>query len=129
MCDCWICNSAVSSIVTMRSSSGTKRERVFNMVVFPEPEPPEITMLSRASVQAPRKSSIPVVRVSFFRRSSVVRSFFPKRRMDRTGPISERGGMTAHMREPSARRASTMGDESSMRRPMFETMRSMIMRT
>ena len=70
-----------------------------------------------------------MVNVSFFSRSSVVRTFLPKRRIDITGPISDSGGITAQTREPSARRASTMGDESSMRRPMFETMRSMIMRT
>ena len=72
---------------------------------------------------------MPGVSVSFFSRSSVESSFLPKRRMDSTGPISDSGGITAHTREPSLRRASTMGDESSMRRPTFETMRSMIMRT
>ena len=116
-------------MVTTRSSSGMKRDSVFSMVVLPEPDPPETTMFKRASTQPLRKSSMPVVRVSFFSRSSVESSFFPKRRMEITGPTSEIGGMTAHTREPSSRRASTMGDESSMRRPMFDTMRSMIMRT
>ena len=46
-----------------------------------------------------------------------------------TGPISDRGGITAQTREPSERRASTMGEESSMRRPMADTIRSMIIRT
>ena len=36
------------------------------------------------------------------------------------------GGMMALTREPSARRASTMGEDSSTRRPTRETMRSMI---
>jgi len=53
----------------------------------------------------------------------------PNRRIDITGPFSDSGGMTAQTRLPSPRRASTMGDESSMRRPMFETMRSMMVRT
>ena len=39
---------------------------------------------------------------------------------DITGPISESGGITAQTREPSSRRASTMGEESSMRRPTFD---------
>ena len=58
-------------MVTMRSSSGINRESVFSMVVFPEPDPPEITMLSRASTQPLMKSSMPVVKVWFFSRSSV----------------------------------------------------------
>ena len=64
-------------MVTMRSSSGMKRESVFSMVVLPEPEPPEITMFSRASTQPLRKSSMPVVKVSFLSRSSVVSTFLP----------------------------------------------------
>ncbi|MNX85241.1 hypothetical protein D3C86_1170710 [compost metagenome] len=35
-----------------------------------------------------------------------------------------RGGMMALTREPSGRRASHMGELSSMRRPTFETIRS-----
>ena len=50
----------------------------------------------------------------------------PKRRIERQGPSMARGGMMAFTREPSARRASTMGEDSSTRRPMRETMRSMI---
>ena len=57
---CCSCSSAVSSMVTTRSSSGMKRESVFSMVVLPEPEPPEMTMFSRASTQPLRKSSMPV---------------------------------------------------------------------
>jgi hypothetical protein len=46
-------------------------------------------------------------------------------RMDRYGPSRATGGITAFTREPSGRRASTMGEESSMRRPTLDTMRSM----
>ena len=42
------------------------------------------------------------------------------------GPSSASGGMMALTREPSGRRASTIGDDSSTRRPTRETMRSMI---
>ena len=45
------------------------------------------------------------------------------------GPLSDSGGMIALTRLPSGRRASTSGELSSMRRPMTETMRSMIRRT
>ena len=72
-------------MVTTRSASGMKRESVFSMVVFPEPEPPETTMFRRASTQPLRKSSMPGVSDSFFTRSSVVSSFLPNRadRQDR----------------------------------------------
>ena len=46
-----------------------------------------------------------------------------------TGPTSDRGGMMALTREPSARRASTMGDDSSTRRPIGAMMRSMMRMT
>ena len=39
------------------------------------------------------------------------------RRIDSTGPSSASGGMIALTREPSCRRASTIGLDSSMRRP------------
>ncbi len=45
---------------------------------------------------------------------------------DSTGPTRERGGMMAFTREPSGRRASTMGEDSSTRRPRGATMRSMM---
>jgi hypothetical protein len=44
-------------------------------------------------------------------------------------PRSARGRMTALTREPSLRRASTSGDDSSMRRPRGVTIRSMTART
>ena len=44
------------------------------------------------------------------------------------GPLSASGGTIALTRLPSGRRASTIGEDSSMRRPTCETMRSMIRR-
>ena len=44
-------------------------------------------------------------------------------------PLTASGGITAFTREPSGRRASTMGELSSMRRPSGVTMRSMTART
>jgi hypothetical protein len=43
-----------------------------------------------------------------------------------TGPTSDSGGMIALTREPSVRRASTIGDDSSTRRPIGAMIRSMI---
>ena len=50
----------------------------------------------------------------------------PKRRIESDGPSSASGGMIALIREPSGRRASTIGDDSSTRRPTRDTIRSMI---
>ena len=49
-----------------------------------------------------------------------------KRRIDSDGPSIASGGMIALTREPSCSRASTIGDDSSMRRPTAETMLSMM---
>ena len=46
-CSCLSCSSAESSIVTMRSSLGMKRDRTLSIVVLPVPVPPEISTLSR----------------------------------------------------------------------------------
>ena len=43
-------------------------------------------------------------------------------------PLKASGGMIALTREPSARRASTSGEDSSIRRPTRETIRSMTRR-
>ena len=45
-----------------------------------------------------------------------------------SGPESESGGMIALTRLPSGRRASTIGDDSSMRRPTCATILLMIRR-
>ena len=50
-------------------------------------------------------------------------------RMVMQGPLRASGGMMAFTRLPSLRRASTRGLDSSMRRPMGATMRSMTPRT
>ncbi len=46
----------------------------------------------------------------------------------RTEPLIASGGMMAFTREPSGSRASTMGDDSSTRRPTEATIFSMIWR-
>ena len=46
-----------------------------------------------------------------------------------TGPTSDSGGMMALTREPSVRRASTIGDDSSTRRPIGAMIRSMMRMT
>ena len=96
------------------------------MVVLPEPVPPDTKMFRRASTQAFRKSNISGVLVPKRMRSSTVNGEAANLRMVMTGPTRLMGGMTALTREPSTRRASTIGLDSSMRRPMGEMMRSMM---
>ena len=49
--------------------------------------------------------------------------------MVRAAPSTASGGMMAFTREPSGRRASTMGEASSMRRPTLAVMRSITRRS
>ena len=100
-------------------------ERTFNSVVFPAPVPPEIKTFRRACTAPNKRSSMGSVRVSFPRRSSPVRTSSLNRRMERWGPSTASGGMMAFTRELSGSLASTMGEESSIRRPTPETILSM----
>ena len=123
------CSSAASSIVTIRSSFGMNDERTLRVVVLPEPVPPETKMFRRASTQARRKSNMSAVAVPNRIRSSTVNGEAENLRMVMTGPTRDSGGMMALTREPSVRRASTIGDDSSTRRPIGAMMRSMMRMT
>ncbi len=103
-----------------------KLDSAFSSVVLPAPVPPETMMFSRAATAPLRKSSIGCVRDSRPTRSCAPMRSVRKRRIDSTGPSSASGGMIALTREPSCRRASTIGLDSSMRRPTMLTMRSMM---
>ena len=118
-------SSAASSIVTMRSSLGMKPDSTLSVVVLPEPVPPETNRFSRASMHARRNSNISGVAVPNRMRSSTVYGRVENFRTVMTGPISESGSMIALTREPSGRRASTRGLDSSMRRPIGVMIRSM----
>ena len=86
--------------------------------------PPETTMLSRAETHARRKSAISWVRVDSRVRSASLNTVLENLRMLMLGPFSESGGMMILTREPSGRRASTIGLLSSTRRPKGATIRS-----
>ena len=115
-------------MVTMRSSSGMNEEMTLSVVVFPEPVPPEMTMLRRPMTQALRKSRTAGVIVPKAMRSASVNGSAENLRMVSTAPSSAIGAMTALTREPSGRRASTSGLASSMRRPTRPTILSMTRR-
>ncbi len=95
-------------------------------MVFPAPVPPEMIKFKRPLTMAESNSSMGSVRVLFSSMLRAVMGSRPKRRIERQAPSRASGGMMALTREPSCRRASTMGEDSSTRRPMRETMRSMI---
>ena len=123
---CWSWSSAASSIVTMRSSFGTKAESAFRVVVLPVPVPPEMRTFSLPRTQAERKCAASGVVVPNSIRSSIVYGSRENFRIVSVGPRSESGGMIAFTRLPSGRRASTIGEASSTRRPTCETILSMI---
>jgi hypothetical protein len=110
----------------MRSLSGMNDDRQLSSVVFPEPVPPEMRMFSRDRTIARRTVTMSDVSDPRRMRSSTVSGLRPKRRIESSGPSSASGGMIALTREPSGRRASTIGELSSTRRPIRDTMRSMI---
>ena len=116
-CGCWSCSSAASSMVTSRSPAGISRDRAFMNVVLPAPVPPLTRMLSRAFTPIRRAAAIAGERTW---RSAIASRLVPrmmKRRIEIAAPSRARGGMMTLTREPSGRRASTMGLDSSTRRP------------
>ena len=115
-------------MVTIRSSSGMKLEMTLSRVVFPDPVPPEMTMLRRPSTQAARKSRTSSVNVPKVIRSRSVKGSAENLRMVSIEPSRATGGTTALTRDPSGSRASTSGLPSSTRRPIRATMRSMTRR-
>ena len=125
-CGCCSCSSAASSIVTMRSCVGMKADSTFSVVVLPLPVPPEISRFSFARTIARSSCAMAGVSVPRRTRSSTVSGTRENLRIDSAGPSSASGGMIAFTREPSGSRASTMGLDSSTRRPTRETMRSMM---
>ena len=112
----------------MRSLFGIAAESAFSSVVFPEPVPPEMSMFSCASMQRDRKSTDSAESDPMLIMSSSASRRRLNFRIVSSGPESESGGMIALTRLPSGRRASTIGDASSIRRPTCETILLMIRR-
>ena len=123
------CSSAASSIVTIRSVSGIDAESAFSSVVLPEPVPPEMRMFSSAWMQRVEEvdrlgrqradaGPCPPASAASARTSG----------SSAAGRESESGGMITLTRLPSGRRASTIGEDSSTRRPTCATILLMIRR-
>ena len=127
----WPCcrrSSVGSSMVTMRSVSGMNEERALSIVVLPVPVPPETMVFRRTWTQARKNSASSRVKLPTEMRSSIVILSAWNFLIVIVGLFAATGGMTTLTRDPSGRRASTIGDDSSTRRPSGATMRSMIRR-
>src|SRR5450759_1308709 len=111
-------------MVMIRSSEGINPDKTFNKVVLPEPVPPEMTILIRDSTHAFKNWTDSGVAVPYLINWSTVIGFLANLRMVSTGPTREIGGMTALTRDPSGKRASTYGLDSSIRLPNGATKRS-----
>ena len=83
-------------------------------------------MLSLPFTQAARNCADLAVRVPNEIRSLIVYGSRENFRIVSVGPFRASGGMIALTRLPSGRRASTIGEASSTRRPICETILSMI---
>ena len=110
-------------MVMMRSPASIMRERALSNVVLPEPVPPEMTMFRRQRATISRKLASSGETLPFatkLAKSSMLRENF---RIERLGPFKLRGGMITLTRLPSARRASSIGLDSSTRRPIDDAIR------
>jgi hypothetical protein len=112
----------------MRSLFGIAADTAFRSVVFPDPVPPETRTFSCASMQRERKSTDSSESEPMLIMSSSVSRRRANFRIVSSGPESESGGMIAFTRLPSGRRASTIGDASSIRRPIWDTILLMMRR-
>ena len=101
----------------MRSRSEMNDDMTFSSVVLPAPVPPLTRTFRRDRTQCSRKSSIGCVIARRLTRSAAFSRSAGKRRIESSGPSTASGGMIALTREPSGRRASTIGELSSTRRP------------
>ena len=110
-------------MVMSRSPSGISRESAFMKVVFPAPVPPLMRMLSRAFTAIWNISAIAEDSTPRSAMSARLEPRMTKRRIEMAAPSSARGGMMMLTREPSGRRASTIGLDSSTRRPICPAMR------
>ncbi len=85
-------------------------------------------MLRSASTHFARKSAASRESVPISTSSLIAKRFCANLRIVSSGPDSERGAMIAFTRDPSGSRASTIGDDSSIRRPICPTIFVMIRR-
>ena len=114
----------MSSRVMIRSVVGTNAASALSSVVFPDEVAPLTNRLHRAATTVCSSSTTPGSAKADSGSGRIA-----KRRMVRHGPSTAMGSITAHTREPSGRRPSTVGFERSSRRPIGRRMCSMAVAT
>ena len=110
-------------MVMSRSPSGISLDNAFMNVVLPAPVPPLMRMLSRAFTPMLNSSAIAGESTWCSAMSARLVPRITKRRIEIAAPSSASGGMMMLTREPSGRRASTIGLDSSIRRPIQPAIR------
>lgn len=98
----------------------------FRSEVLPELVPPDTRMLQRATTAASSSAPISSLKVPFASRSAGFNGSLRNLRIDTTGPSIDSGSITTFTRPPSGSRASTIGLDSSSRRPIGARMRRTI---
>ena len=107
----------------MRSPGSISRDMALSRVVLPEPVPPEMMTFSRAWAAICRiRATGRVIAPSSTSVAKSIRCLL-NLRMEMYGPSSANGMNTMLTREPSFSRASTIGLDSSTRRPIALAMR------
>ena len=101
-------------------------DSTFSRVVFPLPVPPVIRMFRRFFTALERNSNMSASSAPRATNSSALRGSAANLRIESSGPSTAMGGMTAFTREPSGNRQSTIGEDSSIRRPAWATIFWMI---
>src|SRR5207302_8922595 len=109
--------------------SGMELDRTLEVVGFPGPGAAGTRKVKRGRAEEATDWGISLGQLADFVQVAVLVGVLENFRMVRMGPFSDRGGMMTLTREPSFSRASTMGELSSMRRPMVETIRSITRRS
>src|SRR6516165_11699062 len=128
MCGNCSCSSAASSIVMIRSSGGMNADSALSIVVLPLPVPPDTISEMRPFTAASSTSTICGRIALTSTRRSIENGRLENFLIETRGPSTAIGRTATLTRDPSGSRASTVGQDSSKRRPtpdtIFWTMRS-----
>ena len=109
------------SIVTSAPSVLARPDSAFSIVVLPEPVPPEMMVVMRDLTAAASNSAICGLRAPISTSLLMLNGFFENFRIETSGPSTPIGRTATLTREPSSKRASQSGCDSSTRRPTAET--------
>ncbi|MCY1311325.1 hypothetical protein D9M70_616110 [compost metagenome] len=110
-------------MVITRSREGMKLASALSSEVLPELVPPLTSTLQRARTAISSNWAMPASKVPSFTRSAGVSGSLRNLRIETDRPSMASGSMMTLMRPPSGRRASTIGLDSSSRRPSGAKMR------